>query len=75
MDRNLNLSLTESEALEVLSALHEKYMNIKLYFSQCKSEEETTGLPTPKEIKNIYNNLLNQIKKDGSMLSVLELIK
>jgi hypothetical protein len=70
MNFNLNLEITEEEALRILTALLEKYMNSKLYFSECENEEDTIGMTTPEELKATYNNLLKQIRDKGLIMSL-----
>ena len=75
MNININLDLTFGEALDVLKALHEKYIEAKRYFAECEDEEDTIGLQTPEEIKALYNKLLKQMKEKSSMFDLLDFIK
>jgi len=71
---NISLGLTDGAALEVLNALHQKYITAKVYFAQCLNEEDTIGMTTPEELKEIYNDLLKQMK-DFGLFTTLEFIK
>jgi hypothetical protein len=71
---NISLSLTDGTALEVLNALHQKYITAKVYFAQYPNEEDTIGMTTPEELKEIYNDLLKQMK-DYGLFTTLEFIK
>lgn len=75
MNININLDLTFGEAIDVLKAVHEKYMEAKHYFAECDNEGDTIGLQTPEEIKALYNNLLKQMKEKSSMFDLLDFIK
>ncbi len=75
MNININLNLSFGEALEVLKAVHEKYIDIKVFFAECENEEDTIGLSTPEELKALYNNLLKQMKQESGMFDLLDFIK
>lgn len=61
----MNIDLTRDEMLYILDGLYEKYLSTKAYFAEHTSEEEILGMSTPQELKNVYNNFLNQVQAYG----------
>jgi hypothetical protein len=70
----VNIILNEDQGLQILTALHEKYINTKVYFNENTEEEDRIGMTTPEELKNTFNNVLDQIHHNG-LLTILDKIK
>jgi hypothetical protein len=70
----MNIILNGDQALQILTALHEKYINTKVYFSENTREEDRIGMTTPEELKHTFNDVLDQIHHNG-LLTILEKIR
>ena len=71
---DLNIKITDNDAIEVLTAIHEKYLSNKSFYKKYTDEIDRTGITSPEEIKIVYNNILDQLQQQGSFKS-LKLIK
>lgn len=61
----MRIDLNEEEALHILDSIHGKYMSSKVYFKNLSSELDTIGITDPNKLKQLYNNLLEQIQAQG----------
>lgn len=70
----MNIELTDKDVLCILDSVHGKYIGTKLYFKEHTDEIDKIGMTTPEELKELYNNLLEQAHSQGSY-KFLEKIK
>ncbi|MEG1256762.1 hypothetical protein [Clostridium sp.] len=70
----MKIDLNEKEILYALDSVHGKYISTKLYFREHTDEIDKIGMTTPEELKELYNNLLEQVQNEGSY-KFLEKIK
>ncbi|MEG0132549.1 MAG: hypothetical protein RR891_05550 [Clostridium sp.] len=70
----MKIDLNEKEILYVLDSVHGKYISTKLYFREHTDEIDVIGMTTPEELRELYNNLLEQVHNEGTY-KFLEKIK
>lgn len=65
----MKLNLSKLEILYSLNGLYEKYLVTKTYFNE-HNEEEVVGMSTPKEIRDVYNSILDQVQEQKECTSL-----
>ncbi|KEZ88924.1 hypothetical protein IO99_01845 [Clostridium sulfidigenes] len=70
----MKIELDDKNILYVLDSIHGKYISTKLYFKENTNEIDKIGMTTPEELKDLYNNLLEQVHAQGEY-KFLEKIK
>jgi hypothetical protein len=70
----MKIELDDKDILYVLDSIHGKYISTKLYFKEHTDKIDKIGMTTPEELKDLYNNFLEQVHAQGQY-KFLEKIK
>jgi hypothetical protein len=66
----MDIQINEDYMLTILKALYGEFISTKQYFENHKNSNERIGIISPKEYKEIYNDLLNQSHDQGELLEL-----
>ncbi|MBU3130434.1 hypothetical protein LGL55_18595 [Clostridium tagluense] len=66
----MDITINEDYMLTILKALYGEFISAKQYFENHKNSRDKIGLISPKEYKEVYNNLLKQSHEQGELLEL-----